>query len=73
MHKAKNIYFLLIKKKTRWPKAGCGPRPFPIITLFTKYIPESKFKFSEHSPFTVNRSAIFRCLSQSYTLEKKVY
>ena len=26
MHKAKNIYFLLILKKTRWPKAGGGPR-----------------------------------------------
>ena len=25
MHKAKNIYFLLIKKKkTKWPKAGSG-------------------------------------------------
>ena len=26
MRKAKNIYFLLIKKKTRWPKAGGGLR-----------------------------------------------
>ena len=26
MHKAKNIYFLLIKKKTRRPKAGGGLR-----------------------------------------------
>ena len=28
MHKAKNIYFILIKKKkkTRWPKAGGSPR-----------------------------------------------
>ena len=26
MHKAKNIDFLLIKKKTRWSKAGGGPR-----------------------------------------------
>ena len=26
MHKAKNIHFFLIKKKTRWPKVGGGPR-----------------------------------------------
>ena len=31
MHKAKNIYFLLIKKKTRWPKAGYLPLPTPIM------------------------------------------
>ena len=36
MHKAKNIYFLLVLKKMSWPKAGGGLRqgtlPYRILT-----------------------------------------
>ena len=40
MHKAKNIYFLLVKKKTRWPKAGGGLKQgtfaYIFFSIFTK-------------------------------------
>ena len=55
MHKAKNIYFLLIKKKnkkkTRWPKAG--------------YLPLSnKFLFEINKIFSLRFNATFRLIHQ---------
>ena len=46
MHKAKNIYFLLIYKKTRWPKAGGGPRQgtFPYLCSCSLRIGDQSMK-----------------------------
>ena len=67
MHKAKNIYFL-IKKKTRWPKAGVGTRQgiFPYSSKPNFNIPVV-FRLLNSSNHQVSNSQFLYCLFLSFS------